>query len=60
MVNSKLYVEGGGRKALNRECRKAFGAFLANAGIAPGRVEVEACGLAGTHTRLSGQTHKGA
>ncbi len=42
----KLYVEGGGHKALNRECRKAFGAFLASAGVA-GRVEVEACGPRG-------------
>ena len=60
MVNSKLYVEGGGRRALNRECRKAFGAFLANAGIAPGRVEVEACGPRGDAYRTFGaDAHRG-
>ena len=56
----KLYVEGGGRRALNRECRKAFGAFLANAGIAPGRVEVEACGPRGdAYTTFSADVHSG-
>ena len=49
----KLYVEGGGRRALNRECRRAFGAFLASAGIV-GRVEVEACGPRGDAYRTFG------
>lgn len=47
MVKTKVYVEGGGKhnKKLNRECRRAFGKFLSKAeGVAPGAVEVEACG----------------
>ena len=55
----KLYVEGGGRRALNRECRRAFGAFLASAGIAPGKVEVEACGPRGdAYKTFSADAHK--
>ena len=41
-----LHVEGGGSKALNRECRKGFGKFLSNAGAAKG-VSVVACGPRG-------------
>ena len=45
MVKTKIYVEGGGRrKASSRECRRAFGTFVTKAGVAPGTVEVEACG----------------
>ena len=47
MVKNKLCVEGGGSKALNRECRKGFGGFLTRAGVAHGSVEVEACGPRG-------------
>lgn len=44
---TKIYAEGGGSKALNRECRRGFRAFLSKAGVAPGTVEVEACGPRG-------------
>ena len=47
MVKTKVYVEGGGHKALNRECRRGFGVFLAKVGVAHGSVEVEACGPRG-------------
>ena len=44
MVKTKVYVEGGGRKALDRQCRRAFNAFFTKAGVSPGKVEIEACG----------------
>ena len=47
MVKTKVYVEGGGRKALDRECRKAFRAFLSKAGVVPNSVVIEACGSRG-------------
>ena len=47
LVKTKVYVEGGGHKALNRECRRAFGTFLEKAGVAPGTVKLEACGSRG-------------
>ena len=60
MVRTKLYVEGGGSKALNRECRRGFGAFLTKAGVAPGTVAVEACGPRGDAYRtFSADSHKG-
>ena len=46
-MKAKIYVEGGGHKALNRECRRAFGTFLEKAGIASGTVTLEACGSRG-------------
>ena len=60
MVKTRVYVEGGGRKALNRECRKGFGEFLAKAGVAPGTVEVEACGPRGNaYKTFSADAHRG-
>ena len=60
MVKTKVYVEGGGRRQLNRECRRAFGAFLANAGVPPGTVEIEACGPRGdAHRTFSADLRKG-
>ena len=47
MVTSTLCVEGGGRKALNRECRKGFREFLTSAGVGQTSVQVEACGSRG-------------
>ena len=47
MVKTKVYAEGGGRKAQNRACRRGFGAFLSKAGVAQGTVEVEARGSRG-------------
>ena len=47
MVKTRVYVEGGGRKPLNRDCRKAFVAFFNKAGVPQGTVEVEACGARG-------------
>ena len=38
-----LYVEGGGRKALSRDCRRGFGNFIERAGVG-GRVRIVACG----------------
>ena len=43
-MSVKLYVEGGGHKALNRECRAGFGKFIENAGVASGAFSVVACG----------------
>ncbi len=47
MVRTKVYVEGGGRKALDRECRAAFRSFFDNAGIASANIAVEARGPRG-------------
>ena len=47
MVRTKLCVEGGGSRTLNRACRQGFGRFLTRAGVAHGSVEVEACGPRG-------------
>ncbi len=47
MVKTKVYVEGGGRRALNRQCRKAFSSFFEKAGVASVNVEVEARGPRG-------------
>ena len=38
-----LYVEGGDRKALSRDCRRGFGNFIERAGVG-GRVRIVACG----------------
>ena len=38
-----LYVEGGGRKVLSRECRRGLGEFIERAGLG-GRVHIVACG----------------
>ncbi len=47
MVKVKVYVEGGGNRGLNRDCRRGFAKFIENAGLA-GRVpQVEACGSRG-------------
>ena len=43
MVSIALYTEGGGRKALSRECRRGFGNFIERAGV-KGRVHIVACG----------------
>ena len=60
MVKTKVYVEGGGRKALNRQCRRAFNAFLAKAGIRSDTVEIEACGPRGEAYRtFSADSRKG-
>ena len=58
MVRTRVYVEGGGGRALNRECRSAFGKFLARAGVASGTVEVEACGGRGDAYRTFIQDHR--
>ena len=42
-----MYVEGGGRKALDRQCRRAFNKFFRRAGIATANVSVEARGARG-------------
>ena len=47
MVRTKVYVEGGGRKALDRECRRAFNEFFRKAGITTANVSVEARGARG-------------
>ncbi len=61
MVKTKVYVEGGGRKALDRECRKAFAAFLSKAGFPQGTVEIEACGPRGEAFRtFSADLRKGS
>ena len=61
MVKTKVYVEGGGRKALDRECRRAFGAFLSKAGVPQGTVEIEACGPRGEAYRtFSANFRKGS
>ena len=45
LVNIKLYVEGGGdRKALRRQCRKAFKRFLEDAELGGGMPRIVACG----------------
>ena len=60
MVKTKVYVEGGGRKAIDRECRRAFGAFLSKAGVPQGTVEIEACGPRGDAYRtFSADLRKG-
>ena len=46
-MRTKVYVEGGGRKALDRECRRAFRRFFDNAGIASSNITVEARGPRG-------------
>ena len=46
-MRTKVYVEGGGRKALDRECRAAFRSFFDNAGIASANIAVEARGPRG-------------
>ena len=50
-MKTKIYVEGGGHKALDRECRRALGTFITRAGVAPGTVEIEACGSRGNAYR---------
>ena len=47
MVRTKICVEGGGRKTMNRECRRGFAAFLTKTGISANAFEVEACGPRG-------------
>ena len=42
-----MYVEGGGRKALDRQCRRAFNEFFRRAGIETSNVVVEARGPRG-------------
>ena len=54
MVKTKVYVEGGGRKALDRQCRRGFSTFLTNAGVSPNSVEIEACGPRGEAYRTFG------
>ncbi len=46
-MRTKVYVEGGGRKALDRECRAAFRNFFHNAGIATENIQVESRGARG-------------
>ena len=46
-MRTKVYVEGGGRKALDRECRAAFRRFFDKAGIASANIAVEARGPRG-------------
>ncbi len=47
MVKTKVYVEGGGGKQQNRDCRKGFTEFLTKAGVPSGTIEIEACGPRG-------------
>ena len=47
MVKTKVYVEGGGRRSLNRQCRRAFRIFFDKAGIASANIVVEARGPRG-------------
>ena len=47
MVKTKIYVEGGGSRALNRQCRRAFRTFFDKAGVASANIEVEARGPRG-------------
>ena len=59
-MKTKVYVEGGGRKALDRECRRAFGAFLSKARVPQGTVEIEACGPRGdAYKTFSADLRKG-
>ena len=44
MVTTKLCTEGGGNKALNRECRRGFGKFIEKAGAARKMPQIVACG----------------
>ena len=44
MVTTKLCVEGGGNKTLNRECRRGFGKFVEKAGAAGKMPQIVACG----------------
>ena len=46
-MRTKVYVEGGGRKVLDRECRAAFRRFFDKAGIASANIAVEARGPRG-------------
>ena len=46
-MRTKVYVEGGGRKALDRECRAAFRNFFHEAGIATENIQVESRGARG-------------
>ena len=46
-MKTKVYVEGGGRRSLNRQCRRAFRIFLDKAGIASANIVVEARGPRG-------------
>ena len=60
MVKTKVYVEGGGGKTLNRDCRKAVRTFLTNAGVAANTVEVEACrGRGDAYNTFSGDARRG-
>ena len=47
MVKTKVYVEGGGSRDLNRQCRRAFRIFFDKAGIESANVVVEARGPRG-------------
>ena len=49
MVSVKLFVEGGGSRALNRACRRGFGKFIERAGAKGTRVV--ACGSRGNAYR---------
>ncbi len=42
-----MYVEGGGSRRQNRQCRKAFRAFMDKAGVVSAKIEVEARGARG-------------
>ena len=44
MVTTKLCTEGGGNKALNRECRRGVGKFIEKAGAARKMPQIVACG----------------
>lgn len=46
-MKTKVYVEGGGRRALNGECRRAFNQFFRKAGIESASIIVEARGARG-------------
>ena len=47
VVRTKIYVEGGGRKAVDRQCRRAFNEFFRRARIETANVSVEARGPRG-------------
>lgn len=47
MVRTKVYVEGGGNRYLNRQCRRAFNEFFRRAGVDTANVSLEARGARG-------------
>ena len=60
MVKTKIFVEGGGKRAtMNQECRRGFVKFLTKAGVSANAFEVEACGPRGdAYNRFSAECRR--